>query len=167
VGRTVSEDELGDTGEVHGDGAEEVVVAGEAGEGVGRDGALELAEGEDGGGVWDEESEQTEERRVGWMMGVSAGRVWWFVGPVHSRDGDGRRLVGKRTEPLRQITATRRRGLEKESLVLLVAQRHGHGSAQGGTVAGGDLLVQLGAHAVLALFDVFHCGRMREKMRVG
>ena len=64
--RTVSKNELGDTGKVHGDGAEEVVVTVQTDETGWRHSTSQTAEGEDGGCVGDQETEQTKECWVGW-----------------------------------------------------------------------------------------------------
>ena len=69
-GLTVTQNKLGKTGNDHGDASEEVVVGTQANEGVWRYCALELAEREDGAGVWDEEAEEAEQTWVGWAKSV-------------------------------------------------------------------------------------------------
>ena len=63
--RTVSKNELGNTGKVHGDGAEEVVVTIQADETSWCHGTSQTAKGEDGGCVGNQEAKKTEEGRVG------------------------------------------------------------------------------------------------------
>jgi hypothetical protein len=61
---TVSENELGDTGKVHGDSAQEVVIAIQSDESGWCHGTSQTAKGEDGGCVWDQEAKKTEQCRV-------------------------------------------------------------------------------------------------------
>jgi hypothetical protein len=65
IRRTVSQNELRKTCNNHSNTSEEVVVGGETDESVRRKGALELAQREDGRCEWNEETEQTEQTRVG------------------------------------------------------------------------------------------------------
>lgn len=63
--RTVSKNELGDTGKVHGDGAEEVVVTVQTDETGWCHGTSQTTEGEDGGCVGNQKAEKTKQGRVG------------------------------------------------------------------------------------------------------
>jgi hypothetical protein len=65
IRRTVSQNELRKTCNYHSNTSKEVVVGGETDEGVRRKSALELAQREDGRCEWNEETEQTEQTRVG------------------------------------------------------------------------------------------------------
>jgi len=69
-GEGVAENELGDSGDVHGDGAEEVVVAVKATYRGDWRGSLKATQAEDGRGVWDQEAEEAEEGWVGCGMSV-------------------------------------------------------------------------------------------------
>lgn len=64
-GESVSEDELGHTSDIHGNGAEEVVVGVKTDERSWCHSSLEAAENENGGCVGNEESQETEQSRVG------------------------------------------------------------------------------------------------------
>jgi hypothetical protein len=61
---TVSKNELGDTGKVHSDSTEEVVITVQADETGGCHGTSQATKGEDGGCVWDQEAKKTEQCRV-------------------------------------------------------------------------------------------------------
>lgn len=63
--RTVSKNELGNTGEVHCDGTEEVVITVQADETGWCNGTSQTAKGENGGCIGDQEAEETEQSRVG------------------------------------------------------------------------------------------------------
>lgn len=62
--RTVAEDELSDTGEVHGNAAKEVVITTQSNQTLWGHSTLETAKNEDGGGVWDQKADQTKKCRV-------------------------------------------------------------------------------------------------------
>jgi hypothetical protein len=61
---TVSEDELRETGKIHGNASKEVIVAAQPSQTLGRDSTLEAAKGENGRRVWDQEPDQTEQCRI-------------------------------------------------------------------------------------------------------
>jgi len=63
---TVTKDEFGNTGKVHCNGTEEVIVCGESDKGGRSDGALETTENENGRCVGDQESQETEKGWVGY-----------------------------------------------------------------------------------------------------
>jgi len=62
---TVTKNKFGDTGKVHGNGTEEVIVCAKADERGRSDGTLETAENEDGRGVGNQESQKTKKSWVG------------------------------------------------------------------------------------------------------
>jgi hypothetical protein len=64
--RTVTEDELGDTSNIHSNATEEVVVATQSYQTCRSNGALKAAENEYGGGVWDEEADEAEQCWIGY-----------------------------------------------------------------------------------------------------
>jgi hypothetical protein len=61
---TVSKDELRYTGEDHRNAAKEVVVATQANQTLWGNSTLETTKNEDGGGVWDQESNQAQKCRI-------------------------------------------------------------------------------------------------------
>lgn len=63
--RTVTEDELSDSGKVHGNASKEVVVATQSDQTLGSDGTLEAAEDEDGGCVRDQEADEAKQCWIG------------------------------------------------------------------------------------------------------
>lgn len=75
---TVSEDELGDSGNVHSNCAQEVVISIETVQTVWGGRTLKSAETQDGGCVRDQESEQTQKGRVCEALGEVTTR--WCIG---------------------------------------------------------------------------------------
>jgi hypothetical protein len=61
---TVAQNELHDTGDVHREGAEEVVIPTDADQACWSDGSLKTTENENSGCVWYQEANQSEKRWV-------------------------------------------------------------------------------------------------------
>lgn len=155
-GERVAQDELGHTGERHGNAAQEIVVARQADKGVRRDGAGKLNQGHHRARIRHHEADEAEEGRVccdAFAPSVAINHRFWTNSET------------KRTEPFGIIAMTWWFRLEEHALVLLWAERDGDLATQRRAVpvAGGS-----------GMIDLLHCccGRLvlsggRERRRKG
>jgi hypothetical protein len=114
--RTVAQDEFANTSKIHSNGTEEVVVAVQTDETGWRYSSLETTESKDGRGVWDQETNQAKESRVGCKYSIRQ----VFIG----KQGDSH------TESLCQISMSGCIGLEEQSFILLRSQIDSHLATQ-------------------------------------